>query len=316
MNEVDVYKPLASWFKQQRKLEWSEITHENPCIVFNEDDEKAEVDVCLGKHDKKNLELMDVIHVKTRDNLQGKKDRYQLIGKAKLTLAGVENVWLAVEKSTYNTFRDGLDNDIGVITYEEKGDIPTNFSIRKEPQRTDKTKFSKETQDLCKKKFGTVIESKQNVFLCSMHDDNWDICVKHKLWGVPETSLAAISAISRSKPGDILLFRLNKGKKNKKVWEEFVSIWIVTSKAQQVIDGGPWKKENPDETRKFVWQVKMHPVYCERFSNSVQLNYPKGMDQETGLTTKMYWSGMVEITDTQYQIISKRLIEANLKELQ
>ena len=91
------------------------------------------------------------------------------------------------------------------------------------------------------------MESKQNVFLCSMHDDNWDICVKHKLWGVPETSLAAISAISRSKPGDILLFRLNKGKKNKKVWEEFISIWIVTSKAQQVIDGGPWKKENPDD---------------------------------------------------------------------
>jgi len=54
MNEVDVYKPLANWFKQQRKLEWSEITHENPCIVFNEDDEKAEVDVCLGKHNKKN----------------------------------------------------------------------------------------------------------------------------------------------------------------------------------------------------------------------------------------------------------------------
>ena len=66
MNEVDVYKPLASWFKQQRKLEWSEITHENPCIVFNEDDEKAEVDVCLGKHNKKNLELTDVIHVKTQ----------------------------------------------------------------------------------------------------------------------------------------------------------------------------------------------------------------------------------------------------------
>lgn len=314
MNEVEVYKPLANWMKQNRKLEWAEITHENPCVIFNEDDERAEVDLCLGLHKKNVLQVTDVIHVKTKDNLQGKKDRYQLLGKAKLTLSGVQNVWLAIEKSTLRSFSDGLDGDIGIITYEEKNDTPKNFQIKKEPTKNTKLKFSKQTQDLCNEKFGKVIQTKQNIFLCSMNSDNWNICVKHKLWGVPETSSAAISAIMRSKPGDFLLFRLNKGKK--KVWDEFISIWIITSKAQQVEDGGPWKKENPDETRKFVWQVKMHPVYCERFSNSVQLTYQQGMDQETGITVKSYMSGMVEITDTQFQIISAKLIETNLNDLQ
>jgi len=141
-----------------------------------------------------------------------------------------------------------------------------------------------------------------------MNQDNWGICKQHKLWGVPEKSGPAESAIKRAKPGDIILFRLNKG-------PDYVAIWMVTSEPFEDKQGGPWKKQNPNETRNFLWQVKMHPLLVEEFSNNVKLSYVSGMNKETGITTKLYMSGMVEITDSLYKIISKKLIDTNLKQL-
>lgn len=125
---------------------------------------------------------------------------------------------------------------------------------------------------------------------------------------MPEKATAAESAIKRAKPGDILLFRLNGGR-------DFVAIWMVTSKPFADNDGGPWKKENLKETRNFFWQVKMHPLLAEEFVYSAKLDYKGGMDKETGITTKSYMSGMVEITDSQYKIITKKLIDKNLGQL-
>ena len=294
--------------KTKFRLEWSKTTHENPCVVFNDEGEIAEVDIILGNHKKNLLDLTDVVHVKTKDNLQGKKDRYQLLGKARFTLSGAPRVWLAIEKSTYRTITDGLDPTIGVITYEERGKSATSFTVKKEPKRSDAPKYLKQTLDLINEKFGTIVETSQNVFVCSMNEDNWGICKNHKLWGVPETSVAAISAIKRTKPGDIILFRLNGG-------PDYVAIWMVTSKPFEDKRGGPWKIENPKDKRNFVWQVKIHPMLAEKFQNNVKLKYTNGMDKETGITTKSYMSGMVEITDVQYQIIKKKLIEANLNQL-
>jgi len=90
---------------------------------------------------------------------------------------------------------------------------------------------------------------------------------------------------------------------------------MVTSKPFDDKNGGPWKLENPNEQRSFFWQVKMHPMLAEEFENNVKLQYTQGMDKETGITTKSYMSGMVEITDTQYKIIAKKLIDANLNQL-
>lgn len=39
------------------------------------------------------------------------------------------------------------------------------------------------------------------------------------------------------------------------------------------------------------------------------------MDQETGITTKSYMSGMGEMTDVQYKIIAKKIIDLNLDQL-
>lgn len=308
MLETDTYDPLANWFKNKYKLEWSKIAHENPCVIFNREDEIAEVDICLGHHKKNQLELTDVIHVKTKDNLQSKKDRYQLLGKAKYTLSGAKNVWLAVEKTTYNFVHEGVDSAIGIITYDEKGNNATNFTVRHEPKRTDSPKYDKQTQELVNKKFGQLVETAQNVFVCSMNQDNWGICKRHKLWGVPEKASAAESAIRRTKPGDIMLFRLNKG-------PDYVAMWMITSKPFEDKNGGPWKNENGSENRDFVWQVKMHPMLVEEFENPVKLTYTAGMNKETGISTKSYMSGMVEITDTQYKIIAKKLIDSNLNQL-
>ena len=126
--------------------------------------------------------------------------------------------------------------------------------------------------------------------------------------GVPHGATAAESAIKRTKPGDYLCFRLNKG-------PDYVAIWMVTSKPFEDKSGGPWKNENGSESRDFVWQVKMHPVLVEEFEKPVKLHYEEGMDKETGITTKSYMSGMVEITDSQFKIISKKLIYSNLKQL-
>ena len=142
-----------------------------------------------------------------------------------------------------------------------------------------------------------------------MFKENWSICEKHKLWGVPEAATAATSAIKRAKPGDYLIFRLNKG-------PDYVAIWLVTSKPFEDKKGGPWKLENPNETRNFIWQVKMHPMLVEEFANPVKLKYENGMNKETGITTKKYMSGMAEITDAQYKIICKKLIDNNLNQLQ
>jgi hypothetical protein len=65
----------------------------------------------------------------------------------------------------------------------------------------------------------------------------------------------------------------------------------------------------------FLLQVKMYPMLVEQFENSVKLKYTNGMDQETGITTKFYMSGMAEITDIQYKIIAKKLIDSNLYQL-
>jgi hypothetical protein len=59
----------------------------------------------------------------------------------------------------------------------------------------------------------------------------------------------------------------------------------------------------------------MHPMLVEEFENSLKLKYANGMDQETGITTKFYMSGMAEITDVQYKIIAKKLVDLNLHQL-
>lgn len=308
MLEADVYEPMSNWMKTKFGLEWSKTTHENPCIVVHDEGERAEVDICLGKHKKNQLELTDVIHVKTKDNLQHKKDRYELLGKAGLTLSGAKKVWLGIEKSTYQSIIHGLSKDLGIITYEEKGNNTVSFTVKKDAKEVI-PKFDKDTQELINQKFGKIVETSQSVFVCSMFKDNWDICKKHKLWGVPETSSAAISAIKRSKPGDIILFRINKG-------PDYIAMWMITSKPFEDKNGGPWKFENSNESRNFLWQVKMHPLLTEEFQNPVKLRYTsKGMDEETKITTKSYMSGMVEITNSQFRIISKKLIDSNLSQL-
>jgi len=122
------------------------------------------------------------------------------------------------------------------------------------------------------------------------------------------TSSAALSALRRAKPWDILLFRINGG-------PDFVAIWIVTSEPFQDDQGGPWKKENPGESRNFDLQIKMYPMLVDEFEKPVKLNYENGMDQETGLTHKSYISGMVEITQDQYNIVAKKLIDRNIAQL-
>ena len=76
MQETEVYGPLSNWLKSKLSLNWNQTTHENPCIVFNDDGEVAESDLCLGTKKKNILDLTDIVHVKTKDNLQSKKERY------------------------------------------------------------------------------------------------------------------------------------------------------------------------------------------------------------------------------------------------
>jgi len=57
-------------------------------------------------------------------------------------------------------------------------------------------------------------------------------------------------------------------------------------------------------------------MLVEEFEKPVKLTYAGGMNKETGISTKSYMSGMVEITDTQYKIIAKKLIDSNLKQLE
>ena len=167
----------------------------------------------------------------------------------------------------------------------------------------------RETNSIVNQKFGIVVDTTPNFFVCSMFKESWSICEKHKLWGVPENSTAATSAIKRVKPGDYLIFRLNKG-------PDYTAIWLVTSKPFEDEKGGPWKIENSNETRNFIWQVKMHPVLTEEFVNPVKLDYENGLNKETGIRTISYRSGMIEITYAQYKIISKKLIDNNLNQLQ
>ena len=230
------------------------------------------------------------------------------MGKAGLTLAGAKNVWLAIEKSTLKTFKDGINEKIGIITYEEKNNRAINFTIKTEPKRNDLPKYFRETQKFFYKKFHAKIEQTQNFFLCSMNADNWKISRDHKLWGVTDDSTAAKSALKRAKPGDMIVFRLNG--------IDFIAIWMVVDTPKNDPSGGPWKKENPNEFRDFKLQVKIHPFLGRRFKEPVKLSYPKGINKETGFITKMYMSGMVQITEAQYKIISKKLIEHNLKQLQ
>lgn len=243
MLETDSYEPLSNWFKTKYNLDWSKIAHENPCVVFNREDEVAEVDICLGMHKKNQLDLTDIIHVKTKANLQNKKERYQLLGKAQYTLSGAQKVWIAVEKTTFNLVREGVDPAIGIITYDEKGNNAINFTVRHEPKRTDSPKYDKQTQELVNKKFGKLVETAQNIFICSVTQDNWDICKRHKLWGIHAKSTAAESALRRTKPGDIMLFRINKG-------TDFVAMWMVTSKPfeDKKVDRGKMKMVKKPET--------------------------------------------------------------------
>ena len=64
----------------------------------------------------------------------------------------------------------------------------------------------RETNSIVNQKFGIIVDTTPNFFVCSMFKENWSICEKHKLWGVPENSTAATSAIKRVKPGDYLIF--------------------------------------------------------------------------------------------------------------
>jgi hypothetical protein len=131
-------------------------------------------------------------------------------------------------------------------------------------------------------------------------NQKWILIIQfYLLGGVPEKAKAAESALKRAKPWDLLLFRLNAG-------PDYVALWMVTSKPFEDKDGGPWKRENDTENRNFVLQVKMYPILVEEFEKPIKLKYTKGMDQETGITTKSYMSGMVEITDVQYKIIAKK----------
>jgi len=184
MLELDVYEPLANWLKTELNLEWAEVTHENPCIFFNDADDKAEVDLILGNHKRTELILTDVVHVKTKVNLKQKKDRYELLGKTRCTLNGAPKVWVAIEKSTYGEIANELDIAIGIITYDESGKIASQFRIKRQPIRSDKPKYLIETQHLINRKFSKIVETSQYVFVCSLDRKNWEICKRHKLWGL------------------------------------------------------------------------------------------------------------------------------------
>ncbi len=308
MLEIDVYEPLSNWFTTKYELEWHQITHENPCIIFNHDDEKAEVDICFGNKKAKNLILTDAIHVKTKSNLRTKQERFELLGKAGITLAGINRVWIAIEKSTLNSFKDGINEKLGIITYEEEKGKAIRFTIKKEPENNTKPVFERDTQTLFNKKFQKITYLTQNFFLCSLNADNWKICMDYKLWGVPDNSHAARSALRRAKPGDLIVFRLNG--------VDFIALWMIISSSFEDSKGGPWKIHNHLEKRNFSLQIKIHPLLGRMFENRVKLSYPKGINNETGFTTKMYLSGMVQISENQYKTIARKLIDANLKQLE
>jgi hypothetical protein len=111
------------------------------------------------------------------------KKRYQLLGKTRFTLGCAPRVWIAIEHSTYRGLVEGLDLSIGIITYGDKGDKASNFIIKCEPKRPEPPKYLMETQDLINKKFSTIIETSQNIFVCSVNRDNLEICKKYRIWG-------------------------------------------------------------------------------------------------------------------------------------
>ena len=43
MREEDVYLPLSFWMEEKKGFDWYRITHENPCLIFNEEEEKADL---------------------------------------------------------------------------------------------------------------------------------------------------------------------------------------------------------------------------------------------------------------------------------
>ena len=47
----------------------------------------------------------------------------------------------------------------------------------------------------------------------------------------------------------------------------------------------------------------------------VKLEYPKGVNPETGIANYLYRSGMARISESQFQIIFQKMIEANLNQL-
>jgi hypothetical protein len=48
-------------------------THENPCIIFNDDREIAEVDLILGNQKMNQLNMTDAVHVELGINCNKKR---------------------------------------------------------------------------------------------------------------------------------------------------------------------------------------------------------------------------------------------------
>jgi len=315
LKEEEVYDDLGEWFKDQKSLAWYKVTHLNHFITYTEQKDILEPDICYGTSKGQKFVLTDAIHVKTKDNLRSSGPRFELGGKANHSLKGVRRVWIAIEDSSYWIIEGGLKDEVGIITYKEKNGKALNFQIKKEAQENPKPKYEKETQELFNEKFGKEMKTLQSYYICSMERENWPTCKTERLWGVPKGNPAEI-IIQKMKLGDIILFRLNKGKGKPKGKFGFVGLYMVVSEPFEDPSGGPWKKDVSSETRDFNWQVKTHPFLVEEFENVIELNYEKGMDPETGLTYKAYSSGTLKIKDIVYKIISKKLIESNQKQLE
>lgn len=315
MKEEDVYNELGQWLQNKKNLEWHKTTHLNRFIMYSEDDDMLEPDICLGKIKGQNYELTDVIHVKTKDNLKSSGQRFELVGKANFSIKGVKKTWIAIDESSFWIVKTGLHNEVGIMTYKEKNSYPRDFQIKKDAIEIEKPKFFKETQRLFNEKFGQEIKASQRFFITSMDKENWPICKNYRLWGVPENGPGE-SVIKQAKPSDLILVRLNKGRTKPYGKFGFVAIWMVVSEPFSDPNGGPWKNNNTKERRNFNWQVKIFPILVDEFETPIDLHYVNGVDDETKIASRAYKPGMLKISETVYKILSKRLVEKNLSQLQ
>ena len=177
MKEEDVYDPLIDFFEVTFNPNWSAITHLKHLIQISDNPErpKAEGDICFGAKKNKQYELSDLIHVKTKENLNNKENESRkLWAKAQQTLNGSPKVWIAIEKSSYTQIKEDLVKEIGIIIYHEVGNKATNFAIQREAIAVS-PKFIKHTNKFINKELGPELDNVPKFFVCSLNENAYRI---------------------------------------------------------------------------------------------------------------------------------------------